>query len=339
MCSRPHDRRAFTLIEVLVVIAILAVLVGLLLPAVQKVRAAAARSGSTNNLKQIGLAAHSYNDANADRLPNPAEPINPAFPATAANPWNQAVGPLFLLLPYLEQYALYAAVRSIDCQAAYDAVMPTPGGRAAVVRVFISPADPSNPTGQVLISGSGVSINNGLWGTASYGYNPLGFPVAPAGLGRSFPDGTSQTVLFAEKYQVCGNGQFPGTIQNYWFGSYVGNSAAQDWSPVLPGTGLLTPGGQYAGADFLASNLGVSPQNCNVAAPSGPHPGLILTGLADGSVRPLSAAGATARLGSLPLPGPLAGYDQPVVEAAVPQRGYYWSALLTPNGGEVLALD
>ena len=84
------DRNAFTLIELLVVIAIIAILIGLLLPAVQKVREAASRLQCQNNLKQLALAAHNYQDANQ------------CFPAARPSSSPQ-YGHMVLLLPYIEQ--------------------------------------------------------------------------------------------------------------------------------------------------------------------------------------------------------------------------------------------
>src|SRR5688572_17487540 len=212
---RYRDRRGFTLIELLVVIAIIAVLIALLVPAVQKVRESAARTQCANNLKQIVLAAHNYLDKAYHFPPGSKGPMNgtsfpPPFrdPSVGDLPWGHFSWAAEIL-PFLEQTDLY---NSIDfAKPAYvETLIENGANRGPAGDPVNKPAALNTPAVFVCPSAHRVTANgtqkdyaiNGGTGacclerTAS-GMVGMGFvnsKVRP----KEVTDGTSNTLLFAE---------------------------------------------------------------------------------------------------------------------------------------------
>jgi prepilin-type N-terminal cleavage/methylation domain-containing protein/prepilin-type processing-associated H-X9-DG protein len=138
-------RKGFTLIELLVVMAIIAILIGLLLPAVQKVRAAAGRISCANNLKQIGLALHNYHGTN-EAFPQAYKALQIPDPTAPPGTGTYGVSAFVLILPYLEQDNVY---RQIDVtRAALSPVNMPPANPSYSIplKVFLCPSAPGTRT-------------------------------------------------------------------------------------------------------------------------------------------------------------------------------------------------
>jgi prepilin-type N-terminal cleavage/methylation domain-containing protein len=316
---RPTPRRGFTLIELLVVIAIIAILIGLLVPAVQKVREAANRIKCANNLKQLGLAAQHYHEVH-QHLP----PGIGYYP-----PASGAFGTYFFhLLPYVEQDPLYKS-------ALGPVSFPPPDGPTTVyypgnnnvysqrVAVFLCPSDPSvGPDGVVTVAG--VSF-----GASCYAPNALVIaPNGPQGKARllaDIPDGTSNTILHAEKYARCTNTTMAPMFRDGGTAWAYCTSLAFAWLPppmTFPGKAFqpgfaISPLAALGAPNAIdtGSIFQVQPTpfvgNCDPTRTATAHAGGMLVGLADGSVRPLAPS----------------------------LSGTTWWAAVTPSGREVLGSD
>jgi prepilin-type N-terminal cleavage/methylation domain-containing protein len=275
--------RGFTLIELLVVIAIIAVLIGLLLPAVQKVREASQRSQCQNNLKQIATAVHNYVSAYGN--------VPPAWQGNAngmmgfdvhGGQASGATGTIqYLLLPYLEQENLFRSSNN-----------DSRNGMGTVIRTLLCPSDSSqNP-------GKPKNHQRYDYAATNYAANVMVFnPRGTDTLTVAMKDGTSNTVIFAERYKYCAPSS-GGITEPAWalHPGFVGH----EWDTPVFG---LHEGGWSHDPNFSAGGSNNNPVASGIGFQIAPalnactwqvtqtaHDGAMQIAMGDGSVRGVAAS-------------------------------------------------
>jgi prepilin-type N-terminal cleavage/methylation domain-containing protein/prepilin-type processing-associated H-X9-DG protein len=320
--------RGFTLVELLVVITIIGILIALLLPAVQTARGAARKMQCSNNLKQLGLAAHAFHNEKG-RFP----PQFGWFGSTT----NGSFGTLFFhLLPYVEQNNLYeksyvetTVTKSYPCS--YQKLAGTHDSRWAVVdgngalmssQTIVAYTCPDDTSQSYVLpnwgwAGSCYAGNFQIFGNPSRN-GDLPEVVTNSGICDSamlakwqgqggldkITDGTSNTLMFAEKFANCNStgpfGSGPGNGGNMW----ARWDGLDSWQPAFAAF-LVGPESMFQDTP----SPWTYPGECNQQLAQTSHPGSMNVCLADGSVRALSSS----------------------------LNGTTWWSLCTPDGGEMLS--
>jgi len=292
-------RSGFTLIELLVVIAIIAILIALLVPAVQKVREAAARMQSANNLKNIALANHSYHDANKCMPPAQDTDLTLNYNGSYYTQTGASLYPMAIILPYLEQGNMLTAWKTsgtapTTMPAVYN--NPVDGTFAKAQSAIATGYTPGlyNSYFQQTVPTYAYSSSSGVFSSQSYKVVYVGGPSAgysyssnPSkySITQIFTDGTSNTLLYSETVSACSTYGARNWTSYYAQGLY---SQYQNYG---------TP--SYSG--IVGVKTGVSYASCGTywnthLMSTG---GTLQIALADGSVRGLNPAITQAAMASL----------------------------------------
>jgi prepilin-type N-terminal cleavage/methylation domain-containing protein/prepilin-type processing-associated H-X9-DG protein len=363
-CPKGKKRSGFTLVELLVVIAIIGILIGLLLPAVQAAREAARRMQCTNNLKQFGLALHSYHDAYGYF---PAARIEVTKTSSRFSDNGDYWGGTFALLPFMEQTALYEAGK----KEAWDDNDKLPQSCSAIMagpapEGFRCPSDGGNKDKYAAESGNFYKTNyvtsrgdlvvyvDECGGSADRNWETLKSSAVRAGFGpfswkstAGMTDGTSNTIAISETATGTGNSDkriksgFAINV-NCALASFVSTCVGK-YNPNDP---TLISGDSYGGRgavvfDGRATVGGFStilPPNapscsrwswlthCGLFSPSSHHSGGVNGLMFDGSVRFVSETidTGTTALHTYPMAG----------------KSIYgvWGAMGSTNGGETVSM-
>jgi prepilin-type N-terminal cleavage/methylation domain-containing protein len=311
-----RKRLGFTLIELLVVIAIIAILIALLVPAVQKVREAAARTQINNNLKQCTLACHTYHDTMK------------VFPSASGQTGMYGAYKVesfsCLIMPFVEQNALASnilngTVTTPPVSGTYGTIVPFQAPLDFTTSDFVRVQNLACNVRVFTDTGVQTAYNSTITVAATVGQNL----ICSTALGRTFTDGTSNTVALATRYAFC-----TAVGSNGFSGAPLAANSLSMWD-ILLGSGATT--GSGSGAYFGQTIASSAPNATNVAGGWMLAPTLSQASVAGGQVA-IGTGGYTAMafgIGGLQVS--LADGSCRIVSPAV--SNMTWNTALCPNDG------